>query len=119
VENITSKYEQTYLEGHINYYFRKVPPDLLLGDCWWECQSSGGRIKNFLSRCHSIMVLHAHINWWVNSMPVGGRSLETYIHPIDTNNNNVLSKCVNLNFAHLSSLDDDDDHYAGGVRLRL
>jgi hypothetical protein len=53
-------------------------------------EGSGGRIRPFLYRHHSTMILHAHITWGMNNGHVGGSSSETYSpHPHD----------------------DDDDHH--------
>jgi hypothetical protein len=36
---------------------------------------------------HSTVTLHTHIIWWMNNMPVRGRSSEIQSHPIDMNIN--------------------------------
>jgi hypothetical protein len=36
---------------------------------------------------HSTVTLHTHILWWMNNMPVRGRSSEIQSHPIDMNIN--------------------------------
>jgi hypothetical protein len=52
------------------------------------------RFSNFPCQYHSTMFLHTHTSSWVNNRPVGGRSSQTWSHPITMNNSTNKSDVV-------------------------
>jgi hypothetical protein len=63
----------------LNCYTRRIAREL-----WWTNQDFPPAVSfHYRSPC-------ACITWGMNNRPVGGRSSETWFHPIDINNMNEL-----------------------------